>query len=314
MRGMSYELVDRVLKHGPVNPGEKLVLIAVASFENVRTGICNPSVLGVAARASMTERGVRAILRRLEAAGWLASAVGGGRAGRSSYRINTEGRSGFPDENTEHGSGFKDENTERHAAKPGTSRHKTRNETAINPERRSPEPVENQEENQEENQKTEGAPLSPFSSSSDAEAADFATDAAGSLSLRREQDAYDGEIIGPEEHARQFDAIWNRWPKRSGRRDAEAAFREAIRGGADIEAVARGAAAYVTGRLRDRRGPAAVIQFTSPLARWLSDKSWEAWQGLPDAEHAAQISGADDLAGLIERAKRREAARLAMPF
>lgn len=117
---MSFELVDAILKGGPERSADKLVLIAIASFQNAKTGRCDPSMAAVAERASMTERGARSIIRRLEADGWLSVSTGGGRAGCSTYHVNTERHSGFTGENPEHGSPF--QNT-----KPGTPRHKTRN-------------------------------------------------------------------------------------------------------------------------------------------------------------------------------------------
>jgi len=132
---MSFELVDTILKGGPERSAEKLVLIAIASFVNAKSGRCDPSMAAVAERASMTERGARSIIRRLEAEGWLSVSTGGGRAGCSTYQINTERHSGFTGGNPERGSPFQNE-------KPGTPCTETRNATTQNPERHSvnPEP------------------------------------------------------------------------------------------------------------------------------------------------------------------------------
>jgi len=131
-------------------------------------------------------------------------------------------------------------------------------------------------------------------------------------------DTIDGEILsdaaGDNLHEARFDAIFGRWPKQSGREDARRAFSAAIAAGEDIEAIARGAAAYVTDRQRDPRGPAAVIQFTTPMARWLRERGWEAWGGLPEAEARAAAQHASDLELILERARAREARRGQMLF
>lgn len=131
-------------------------------------------------------------------------------------------------------------------------------------------------------------------------------------------DTIDGEILSDaaaEHHTdTRFDAIFGRWPKQSGREDARRAFSAAIAAGEDLETIARGAAAYVTDRQRDPRGPAAVIQFTTPMARWLRERGWEAWGGLPEAEARAAAQHASDLEILQERARARDARRSAMLF
>lgn len=131
-------------------------------------------------------------------------------------------------------------------------------------------------------------------------------------------DAIDGDIVsdaaGKHHTDARFDAIFGRWPKQSGREDARRAFGAAIAAGEDIEAIARGAAAYVIDRQRDPRGPAAVIQFTTPMGRWLRERGWEAWGGLPEAEARAAAQHTTDLELLQERARAREARRGQMLF
>ena len=286
---MSFELVDAILKGGPERSADKLVLIAIASFQNAKTGRCDPSMAAVAERASMTERGARSIIRRLEADGWLSVSTGGGRAGCSTYRINTERHSGFTGENPEHGSPFQ-------SAKPGTPCTKTRNATTQNPERHSVNPEPRSAEQVRTNRnKYKGEPLA-------------GADCAG----------IDGEIVsdaaGKHHTDARFDAIFGRWPKQSGREDARRAFGAAIAAGEDIEAIARGAAAYVIDRQRDPRGPAAVIQFTTPMGRWLRERGWQAWVGLPEAEARAAAQQASDIELIQERARAREARRGQMLF
>jgi hypothetical protein len=288
---MSFELVDTVLKGGPREIGDKLVLIAVASFLNSKTGRCDPSVAAIAERASMTERGARAVLRRLEAEGWLFIQTGGGCSKRSTYRINTEACSGYAEENPEQRSPISDR-------KPGTSRTETRNAThenpehrSENPEPRSPEPRRTKKENQE------GEPTTRKRAGEGAQ-----------------PPASDPLVSDATDADRMFAVIFGRWLKRSGEREARRAFMRALADGADPEAIARGAAAYLADRRRDRRGPAAVIQFTTPMARWLDDRAWETWASLPGAEQQAAASEVAEREAMKARMREREDRRRAMPF
>lgn len=286
---MSYDLVDWVLKEGPTHSGDKLVLAVIASFVNSRSGRCDPSVPAIAERACMTVRGARQVIRRLEVRGWITVETGGGRADCNSYQINAERGSGFFGEYPERSSPFPDE-------KPGTEFHETRNVVpenpeprSENPERGSPEPVRTKKRTEEGNPprvRVDGAAQPP---------------------------AADDAVLSDAAMA-SFRALFDRWPKRIGEADARGAFAEALSAGADLRAIAVGAAAYVADRYRDRRGPAAIIQFTTPLARWLRERGWETWQGLPEAERAAQHTAADEEEAARARARSRAALRAAMPF
>lgn len=111
-----------------------------------------------------------------------------------------------------------------------------------------------------------------------------------------------------------FEVIFGRWPKRGQEDDARRAFKKALAAGADPAHVAKGAAAYVADRHRDRRGPAAVIQFTTPLARWLQERSWETWIALPDAERIAAQGASDEREAMLDKLRDQETRRQAMPF
>lgn len=102
-------------------PGEKLVLLALADFAN-DAGECWPSMEGIARKSSMTERGVRKIVRKLEDAGLVQTNVGGGRFGCSVYYLKPG--TSFPPEHRS----------------PRNVSAETRNVSAQNPEPRSPEP------------------------------------------------------------------------------------------------------------------------------------------------------------------------------
>lgn len=276
---MSFELVDSMLKHGPARSIDKLVLVVIASFANARSGRCDPSMSTIGARASLTERAARSVIRRLENDGWLAVDRGGGRSGCSTYRINPERGSPFT------------------GVKPGSSRTKTRKlahenpeRGSVNPERGSPEPVRTKKENQE------GEPTKAASGSN----------RAGSV--------YTGTDDQAELAARLFDAIWRGWPKKTGRAEAWKSLIDALAAGAVPAEIARGAAAYIADRQRDSRGPAAVIQYTTPLARWLADGAWAAWLDLPEAEQRAAQMQEDAGRQRRDWLQERAAQRAALPF
>ena len=132
-----------------------------------------------------------------------------------------------------------------------------------------------------------------------------------SASRRKEDQVIEGEVVGPEDHARAFEALWSNWPKRSGRAEARAAWQDVLRQGAVAEMILEGAAAYIADRKRDKRGPAAVVQYTTPLARWLREAAWEAWVAVPGSEAAAYAAQAEEDERIAEAII---AVRASMPF
>ena len=86
---MSIRTMSAVWESDITDRGELLVLLALADFSN-DAGECWPAVASIARKARMDERSVRRILRKLEAAGWLTSDIGGGRHGCSRYTINPD--------------------------------------------------------------------------------------------------------------------------------------------------------------------------------------------------------------------------------
>lgn len=130
-------------------------------------------------------------------------------------------------------------------------------------------------------------------------------------SRQKEDQVFEGEVVGPEDHAPAFEALWSNWPKKAGRSEAQAAFADAIHRGANVDNIMRGAAAYIADRRMDKRGAAAVVQFTTPLGRWLRDATWEAWFKVPDAE---ALRASDHYAEDLQIVEAAFAARKAMPF
>lgn len=117
-----------VLDHGPEKTSHRFVMVALANFCD-DNGYCWPAMDTIAKKVCMSERGVRKIVRELEADGWLSVDVGGGRRGCNEYRLNPERGRQNPEPRSP-----------RNHVPPGTRVHETRNESAQNPEPRSPEP------------------------------------------------------------------------------------------------------------------------------------------------------------------------------
>lgn len=83
---MSIKVMSWVWEEGPADQAECFVLLALADFAN-DAGECWPSIPGIARKVRMKERGVRQIVRRLEAGGWLTTSISAARAGANHYRI-----------------------------------------------------------------------------------------------------------------------------------------------------------------------------------------------------------------------------------
>ena len=97
---MSIKLMAMVWESGPEDHAQKLVLLAIADHANDE-GMAYPSMARIARKCSMTERGARAVIRKLESAGWLRTKVGGARCGTSIYYVQTpENRSQNPERET----------------------------------------------------------------------------------------------------------------------------------------------------------------------------------------------------------------------
>jgi hypothetical protein len=150
---MSVRVMSAVFERYPAGGGEMLLALALADVaRDDGVLMIEDSVPQLATKTRQTDRGVRGQLRRMERIGWLVQvkASDGGRGRSATYRIsaawlagaelvleqlhpapgtgnaealNPEPRSGFPDPNPERASGFADP--------------ETRNETTVNPERRS---------------------------------------------------------------------------------------------------------------------------------------------------------------------------------
>jgi hypothetical protein len=132
---MSIRVMSWVWENGPQDPTERLVLLAVADFCD-DAGRCFPAMASIAAKACLTERGARGVVRRLEADGWLAVSIGGGRGGANRYQINTRkvsAEGGNPEQETRNDKPGMSFPPERGDTKPGTSLHKTRNAGSAEP-------------------------------------------------------------------------------------------------------------------------------------------------------------------------------------
>ena len=125
---MSIKIMSQVWETGPAKQSHLLVMLALADYAN-DSGTCWPSMASIAAKARVTERGARKIVRELEALGWLEIDTGGGRHGCNRYTVNPE--QGSPRNEVPPGTTVQ---------KPGTAMQETRNGGSAEPSRTIIEP------------------------------------------------------------------------------------------------------------------------------------------------------------------------------
>jgi hypothetical protein len=135
---MSIKLMAYFWEAGPENQSERFVLLALADYAN-DAGECWPSLDALARKTCLTERGIRGIIRRLEAGGWLDVDEGAGRNRCNLYRLRT--RNEVPPER----------------GSPRNVTAQTRNVVPPDPERGSPKPSYNHQEPSEEKKRARDA-------------------------------------------------------------------------------------------------------------------------------------------------------------
>lgn len=86
---MSIELVSRVLRKSGYGGAEQQVLVILCDYADDQ-GYCYPSMLRIAWETGLTERAVRNIMRRLEAAGTVETTEHRGARNSNEYRINLD--------------------------------------------------------------------------------------------------------------------------------------------------------------------------------------------------------------------------------
>jgi hypothetical protein len=278
----------------------RLAVVLACDFINRDSREAWPSFPTLEERLGVKENAIRRASDAMEAAGHLLVKQGGGRRNSSRYRWiirpeNTSNYGGVSDDKPLHErKGFAGGN-------PSVSDQKTPPKRAGNPSvsrRKNPPKMEG--EPFDKNPMKEPIDGNPLSHKRESEGA--------------QPSASDPLVSDAPDADRMFVAIFGRWLKRGGEKDARRAFMQALAAGADPEAIARGAAAYLAHRRRDRGGPAAVIQFTTPMARWLDDRGWETWASLPDAEQQAAASEHTEHEAMKARMREREDRRREMLF
>jgi hypothetical protein len=111
-----------ILASETLTTSERIVLVAILAHRNGDSGRCDPSLARLAGQTGMTERGVRLVIRRMEAAGYLLSNRREGRSTCYSIAVPTPER-GSP----------------RNDVPPGSEFRGPRNDVPPTPERGSPE-------------------------------------------------------------------------------------------------------------------------------------------------------------------------------
>lgn len=84
---MSIAAMSHVWQYAPVKGSQLLVLLAIADSARDPDWVAWPSVRTLMAKTRMGERGIRYILRDLEAARCIATEIEGSRAGTNLYRV-----------------------------------------------------------------------------------------------------------------------------------------------------------------------------------------------------------------------------------
>lgn len=91
---MSYELTAMAINaHIKGNPSMKLTLVALASFENKKTKLCNPSISTLALRVGLGEKQTRILLNKLKKLGYVSvikNSLGGSPGSTCQYHIDTK--------------------------------------------------------------------------------------------------------------------------------------------------------------------------------------------------------------------------------
>ena len=82
---MSIRIMTQVWDNGPEDPGQLLVMLALADHAD-DSGVCWPSMERVARKARMGVRNARYVVRKLENAGYLETERSSGR-GTNKYKI-----------------------------------------------------------------------------------------------------------------------------------------------------------------------------------------------------------------------------------
>lgn len=281
----------------------RLAVVLACDFINRESREAWPSFPTLEERLGVKENAIRRASDAMEAAGHLLVKHGGGRRNPSRYRWiirpeNPSNREGVSDDKPlRQRKGFTDGN-------PFVSDQETPPKRARNPSvSRGKTPPKMEGEPFDKNTMKEPIDGNPLSRKREVEGA--------------QPPASDHLVSDATDADRMFTAIFDRWLKRMNEKDEKVArrtFMQALAAGADPEAIARGAAAYLADRRRDKRGAAAVIHFTTPLARWLDDRGWETWASLPDAEQQAAASEVAEREAMKARMREREERRRAMPF
>jgi hypothetical protein len=119
-----FELMSEVLHRSRADGADRLLLIAIASFTNHRTGKCFPSIDALAALLRSDARNVRRGIARLKDLGDLVVLTGGGRGRANEYRVLPKGDAGASVSSEKGGAGARVSTNRKGALAPGFLRQK----------------------------------------------------------------------------------------------------------------------------------------------------------------------------------------------
>lgn len=294
--------------------GARVVGVRLMLFAHLETGRCDPAIATLAKAVAMTPRGVEKNLTALANAGWLAWERGHGRRANA-YRF-TMGKASAgatfteqefdadPNDSSDNGrlatnagSGVGGTYPEpQFGATPNSRSSCTelpdalyRTPVRVAPNQSSHEHSEQGDEQGGEQGLEQGArfALRGGRDSIGFDPSDLDRNAAeptGSL---------DGELLAPGDVEAGFRTFWQTYPLRVAKKDAAAAFRAAVEGGASAAEIVAAAERYARRRAREIAG-GDQPRFTKHPKNWIGARAWE---DEPEEETAAPRGGAPRQAG-----------------
>lgn len=202
---MSIKIMNAVWLDGPDDHAGLLVLLAMADIAG-DDGILWPSVATIAAKARMSERNARRVIRILEDDGWLQTNVNRGRNRTSTYRINTDKITGQDNRTKWPGGQNEPENRTKDAGKPDIAVSPEPSGTIIEPSEEPPcVPPSPKSRRRPE------VPIPANWTPSDRNLSDAVARQFSAKEIQDEADRFRDHHIARDTRFRDWDAAWRTW-------------------------------------------------------------------------------------------------------